>query len=110
MSLSMYQASVPVFARGLTNLKNVLVKGQAHAAAKKIDEAVFINARLFPVALPVRLFQRLTGRALEADLRPPAEPVNRVFLRLFTGEARRLSRQGSRGYPFGLSVFGVGTA
>jgi hypothetical protein len=48
MSLSMYQASVPVFARGLTNLKNVLVKGQAHAAAKKIDEAVFLNARLFP--------------------------------------------------------------
>ncbi len=52
MSLSMYQASVPVFARGLTNLRNVLVKGQAHAAAKKIDEAVFINARLFPDMLP----------------------------------------------------------
>jgi len=48
MSLSMFQASVPVFARGLTNLKGILAKGAAHAAAKKIDEAVFLNARLFP--------------------------------------------------------------
>ena len=29
MSLSMYQASVPVFVRGLSNLKHVLQKGQA---------------------------------------------------------------------------------
>jgi SAM-dependent methyltransferase len=68
----------------------------------------YFNARLFPIALSVRLVQRLTGRGLEADLQPPAEPVNRVFLRLFAGEARRLGRSGSMGYPFGLSVFGVG--
>ncbi|MEO6565704.1 MAG: DUF1993 domain-containing protein [Casimicrobiaceae bacterium] len=52
MSLSMYQASVPVFARGLNSLKNVMAKGAAHAAAKKIDESVFLNARLFPDMLP----------------------------------------------------------
>lgn len=52
MSISMYQTSVPVFVRGLTNLKGILVKGAAHAAAKKIDEAVFLNARLFPDMLP----------------------------------------------------------
>ena len=52
MSISMYQTSAPVFARGLTNLKGILVKGAAHAAAKKIDEAVFLNARLFPDMLP----------------------------------------------------------
>ncbi|MEP7327944.1 MAG: DUF1993 domain-containing protein [Betaproteobacteria bacterium] len=53
MSLSMYQASVPVYARGLANLKTILTKGAAHAAAKKIDEAVFISARLYPDMLPL---------------------------------------------------------
>jgi hypothetical protein len=48
MTLSMYQASVPVFARGLENLATILAKGAAHAEAKKIDPAVFINARLAP--------------------------------------------------------------
>ena len=48
MTLSMYQASVPVFLRGLENLKAILAKGAAHAEAKKIDPAVFVNARLAP--------------------------------------------------------------
>jgi hypothetical protein len=52
MTISMYQASVPVFARGLANLKTVLTKGAAHAAAKKIDESVFLTARLYPDMLP----------------------------------------------------------
>ncbi|MEO8507645.1 MAG: DUF1993 domain-containing protein [Betaproteobacteria bacterium] len=52
MTISMYQASVPVFARGLSNLKTILAKGAAHAAAKKIDESVFVNARLYPDMLP----------------------------------------------------------
>lgn len=52
MAISMYQASVPVFVRGLSSLKTVLTKGAAHAAAKKIDESVFLNARLYPDMLP----------------------------------------------------------
>jgi hypothetical protein len=44
----MYQASVPVFLRGLENLSAILAKGAAHADAKKIDPSVFINARLAP--------------------------------------------------------------
>ena len=48
MTLSMYQASVPVFLRGLENLAAILAKGAAHAEAKKIDPAVFIGARLAP--------------------------------------------------------------
>jgi hypothetical protein len=48
----MYQASVPVFARGLSSLKTIVAKGAAHAAAKKIDESVFLNARLYPDMLP----------------------------------------------------------
>jgi hypothetical protein len=48
MSLSMYQASVPVFLRQLTNLKAILEKGAADAEARKIEPSVFINARLAP--------------------------------------------------------------
>ena len=52
MSLSMFQASVPVFIRTLTNLKAVLEKGRAHVAAKNLDESHFFNYRLFPDMLP----------------------------------------------------------
>ena len=53
MSLSMHQASVPVFVRALTNLKAILAKGAAHAAAKKIDESAFMQARLAPDMFPL---------------------------------------------------------
>jgi uncharacterized protein len=53
MSLSMYQASVPVFIRMLTNLSAVLKKGEAHAQGKKIDPSVFTSARLAPDMFPL---------------------------------------------------------
>jgi hypothetical protein len=52
MTLSMYQASVPVFARMLENLSAILAKGAAHAESKKIEPAIFINARLAPDMFP----------------------------------------------------------
>ena len=48
MTISMYSASVPLLTRSLTALGNVLEKGAAFAAAKKIDETVLLNARLAP--------------------------------------------------------------
>lgn len=48
MTISMYQASVPVFIRMLNNLKSILAKGAAHAEAKKFDAAVLVNGRLAP--------------------------------------------------------------
>ena len=48
MTISMYQASVPVFIRMLSNLKKLLEKGAAHAEAKKFDSSVLVNARLAP--------------------------------------------------------------
>ncbi|MBW6495603.1 MAG: DUF1993 domain-containing protein [Burkholderiaceae bacterium] len=48
MSLSMYQASVPVLIRTLTNLIVVLEKGEAHAQVKGIEQSVLINSRLYP--------------------------------------------------------------
>jgi hypothetical protein len=53
MSLSMYQASVPVFGQILAALGGVLDKAGAHAAAKKIDPAVLIGARLAPDMFPL---------------------------------------------------------
>jgi uncharacterized protein len=53
MTLSMYQASLPNFIRGLNNLSAILTKAAAHAEAKKIDPSVFINARLAPDMFPL---------------------------------------------------------
>ncbi|MGN6512416.1 MAG: DUF1993 domain-containing protein [Lysobacteraceae bacterium] len=53
MSLSMYQASIPVFVRALGNLRHVLRKGEAHAAERGIAPEVLLQARLFPDMLPL---------------------------------------------------------
>lgn len=48
MSLSMYQASLPIFISGLKSLSAILSKAEKHAEAKKIDPSVFITSRLAP--------------------------------------------------------------
>src|SRR5882672_3393506 len=48
MSISMYQASAPRFARLLRNLSAILAKAQAHVEAKKLDAAALTGFRLFP--------------------------------------------------------------
>jgi hypothetical protein len=52
MSLSMYQASIPVFVRMLGTLSKLLGKAQAHAEAKKFDSKNFLGMRLTPDMLP----------------------------------------------------------
>ena len=52
MTLSMYQASVPVFIQGLTGLGGVIDKAAAHAAERKIDPAALLQARLYPDMVP----------------------------------------------------------
>ena len=53
MTISMYQASVPAFIRSLTNLAAILEKGAAQALARKIDEAVLLESRLYPDMFPL---------------------------------------------------------
>ncbi|MEJ6486249.1 DUF1993 domain-containing protein [Nostoc punctiforme UO1] len=53
MTISMYQASIPVSIRALNNLANILEKGAAYAETKKIDPSVLINSRLSPDMLPL---------------------------------------------------------
>jgi hypothetical protein len=48
MNISMYNASIPVMIKMLGNLEAILDKAIAHAAARKIDDAAFVEARLFP--------------------------------------------------------------
>lgn len=48
MPLSVFQISVPVYARTLAALSGVLDKAAAHAAAKQIKPEILIAARLFP--------------------------------------------------------------
>ncbi|MEP7041437.1 MAG: DUF1993 domain-containing protein [Dokdonella sp.] len=70
MSHLMYQASVPVFVRTLTNLAEILRKAATHAQAKKIDPAVLVSARLFPDMLPLsRQIQIASDHAKNASSR-----------------------------------------
>ena len=53
MPLGMYDASVTVFTRMLTNLSAMLDKAEAHAEAKKLDPAALLTARLYPDMYPL---------------------------------------------------------
>lgn len=59
MSISLYQASVPVFRQMLLALSDVLGKAEAHIEAKKVDPAVLLQARLaldmFPLVRQVQI-------------------------------------------------------
>src|SRR5665213_2016605 len=70
MSLSMYEASVPVFTRALTNLSAMLHKATAYAETRKIDPSVLVNARLYPDMFPLsRQIQIATDHARGAPAR-----------------------------------------
>jgi hypothetical protein len=48
MTISMYEASVPVFSARLKSLSKVLSLAEQNAADRKIDPQVFLTARLAP--------------------------------------------------------------
>jgi hypothetical protein len=53
MSVSIYDISIAVMSRGLTNLSAILDKAAAHAAARKFDPSVLAQLRLFPDMHPL---------------------------------------------------------
>ncbi|MBX3567621.1 MAG: DUF1993 domain-containing protein [Rhizobiaceae bacterium] len=70
MAISMYQASVPVFAARLEALAKVLHKADANIADRKIDPAVILSSRLAPDMLPLlRQVQIATDHAKGASSR-----------------------------------------
>ncbi len=70
MSLSMYQASVPVFVQGLANLSAILDKAVDQAAERQIDPAALLDSRLAPDMFPlVGQVQLATDHAKGASAR-----------------------------------------
>ncbi len=53
MSIAIYDVTIPVLTRGLRNLAAILEKAEGHAAARKVDPAVFAQLRLFPDMHPL---------------------------------------------------------
>ena len=52
MTISMYQASIPVFIRMLNNFVVILEKAATHVETNKIEALALINFRLYPDMLP----------------------------------------------------------
>ncbi|MEH2396411.1 DUF1993 domain-containing protein [Nostoc sp.] len=77
MTISMYQASIPVSIRTLNNLVSILEKGATYAETKKIDPSVLINSRLspdmFPLSKQVQIASDIVNRgaARLAGIEPP---------------------------------------
>jgi uncharacterized protein len=70
MTISMYQASVPVFQRMIKNLDGILDKAAAWAATRKIEPLVLLQARLAPDMFAlVRQVQIVTDNAKGAPAR-----------------------------------------
>jgi hypothetical protein len=76
--MSMYQTSIPVFTRQLTNLSTILGIAAAHAEEKKIEQSVFLNARLAPDMFPLSRQVQIAcdgakaGAALLAEVEAPS--------------------------------------
>ncbi len=52
MTMTMHTASAPVFARMLRNMSSWLEKAEQHAATRKFDPQILMQARLAPDMLP----------------------------------------------------------
>ena len=72
----------------------------------KLESIGYLNSLLFPVAMAQRLASKITGKE-DADLAPPAEPINQALERVFALERRVIGRVP---LPPGLSLFAVASA
>ena len=97
-SLSMYAASVPVVKQMLGALGKILEKAEAHVAAKKLEPAALLQARLFPdmftftrqVQIACDFAKGLSGRLADVPL-PAFEDTEQSFAELRARVARTLA-------------------
>ncbi len=76
MANLMYELSVRVMLKTMTNLISILDKAAQHAADKKIDPSVLLNARLFPDMFALaRQIQTATDQAKGGAARLAGWPV-----------------------------------
>jgi hypothetical protein len=122
MSISMYQATVPVFIRMLSNLSAILKKADHYAESNKIDPDAFLNARLAPDMLPFTAQIQIATDAAKgcaarlAHIDPPSFPdtettfaqlherLNKTITFLKTVDASKVD--GSEERPITLKVAG----
>lgn len=52
MSIDVYDQTIAAMSRALLNLDAIVSKAEAYAEARKIDQTVLVQARLFPDMLP----------------------------------------------------------
>jgi len=86
MTISMYQASIPQLTKMLTNLSNILKKGEEFVSAKSLDGKVLVEGRLaadmFPLSKQVQIAcdQVKNGMARLAGVEPPKFEDNETTL------------------------------
>lgn len=98
MTVSMYDASVPVFLRGLKNLSAILAKGEAYATEQGIDASELITAKLaedmFPLVRQVQLVSdsvKGAGARLSGNSVPSYEDTEVTFADLQARIAKTVS-------------------
>ncbi len=122
MTLSMYDASVPVFRRLYVNLTAILERAAAWAAERGIEERVLLDARLYPDMFPLvrqvqiatdvgtRGVDRLAGRAVshvedtETDFAGLVQRLSRAIERLDGFEPSEF--EGAEGREISLELRG----
>jgi hypothetical protein len=99
MALTMYQAAVPTCVRSLGNLAGILEKAVPYAQARKIEQSVLLNSRLFPDMLPLTTQILLasnaaaggTARLAGTDV-PAMEEAKDTFDGMIAGLRRSIAR------------------
>lgn len=76
----------------------------AQTAGYRIERVTYFNTLLFPLAVAVRLCDRLLRRGRSSGDAVPAEPLNAMLYGIFKRESPWLAR---RGLPFGVSLLAV---
>lgn len=102
MTISMYQASVPVFTRTLKSLKRILEKAEQHAQERKVDPTVLLKDRLYPdmfdLTKQIQIatdFARGTPARLAGKEPPSFEDKEATFAELATRIDRTLEYLGT---------------
>ena len=76
------------------------------ASPLRLETMGYFNSLLFPIAVAERLASKVRGKD-DANLAPPAEPLNQALERVFAAERRVIGRLP---LPPGLSLFAVASA
>ncbi len=76
MTITMYQASIPVLQKMLANLSGILTKAADYAEERKMDASVVLETRIFPDMFPlIRQVQITTDFAKSCGARLAGIPV-----------------------------------